>query len=81
VVGHRGEESGVRRPGARGRALGIWGHGMEGGGGGAEIGSGVEGAGGAKGGQPDGAKLNFTVIRVLRWRGYSSYTRYIISIG
>jgi hypothetical protein len=51
-----------------------------GGGGGAEGGGGVEG-GGAKVGQPDGAKQNFTVIRVSRRRGYSPYTRYIIGIG
>jgi hypothetical protein len=49
-------------------------------GGGAEGGSGVEG-GGAEVGQPDGAKENFTVIRVSCRRGYSSYTRYIIGIS
>jgi hypothetical protein len=32
-------------------------------------------------GQPDGAKANFTAIRVSRRRGYSPYTRYIIGIG
>jgi hypothetical protein len=82
--------SGVGRPGARGRALGIWGRGVEGGGGGAELGSGVEGGGGGgtelgggveggggtEVGQPDGAKLNFTTIRVSRRWGYSPYTRY-----
>jgi hypothetical protein len=75
VVGRRGEESGVGRPGARGRASWIWGHGMEGGD------DGVEGAGGAEGGQPNGAKANFTAIRVSHRRGYSSYTWYIIGIG
>jgi hypothetical protein len=42
---------------------------------------GVEGGGGAEVGQSDGAKQNFTVIRVLRQRGYSPYTRGIFSIG
>jgi hypothetical protein len=41
---------------------------------------GIEG-GGAEVGQPNGAKPNFTMIRVsCRW-GYSPYTRYIIGIG
>jgi hypothetical protein len=61
------------------------GNGVEGGGGSAEVGSGVE-VGGVEGGsaevgQPDGAKPNFTVIRVSRQRGYSPYTRYIFGIG
>jgi hypothetical protein len=43
-------------------------------------GGGVEG-GGAEIGQPDDTKPNFTVIRVLRRRGYSPYTRYIFGIG
>jgi hypothetical protein len=71
--------------------LGIWGcgverggaevsSGIEGGGGSAEVGGGVEG-GDAEVEQPDGAKPNFTVIRVsCRW-GYSPYTRYIFGIG
>jgi hypothetical protein len=45
---------------------------------------GVEGGGGVEGrkiGQLDGAKPNFTAIRVLRWWGYSLYTRYVIGIG
>jgi hypothetical protein len=36
--------------------------------------------GGAEVGQTDGAKPNFTTIRVLCWRGYSPYTRYIFCI-
>jgi hypothetical protein len=67
--------SGVGRPGAKGRASGIWGRNVEGGGGG------VEGGGGTEVGQPDGAKPNFTAIRVLRRWGYSPYTWYIIGIG
>jgi hypothetical protein len=38
---------------------------------------GVKGGGGVEGGkigQPDGAKPNFTAIRVSRRRGYSAYT-------
>jgi hypothetical protein len=58
---------------------------IEEGSGGAEGGgSGVKGGGGVEGGkigQPDDTKPNFTAIRVSRWRGYSPYTRYIISIG
>jgi hypothetical protein len=48
VVGRRGrgEESGVARPGGGGRASGIWGRGVEGGGGSVEVGGGVEGGGG-----------------------------------
>jgi hypothetical protein len=47
----RGEESGVERPGAGGRVSGIWGHGVEGGGGNTEVGSDVEGgSGGIEGG-------------------------------
>jgi hypothetical protein len=46
---------------------GVKGGGLEGGGGGIE-------GGGAKVGQPNGAKPNFTVIRVSRRRGYSPYT-------
>jgi hypothetical protein len=81
VVGRQGEESGIGRPGARGRASGIWGRGVEGGGGSTEVGDGIEGGGGTEVGQPDGTKLNFTMIRVsCRW-GYSPYTRYIIGIG
>jgi hypothetical protein len=53
---------------------GIEGGGVEGGGGGIE-------GGGVEVGQPDGAKQNFTVIRVLHWRDYSHYTRYIFGIG
>jgi hypothetical protein len=85
----RGEESSVERPGARGWASGIWAHDIDGGS--TEVGDGVEGGdsverggievGGAKVGQPDGAKPNFTAIRVLRRRGYSPYTRYIFGIG
>jgi hypothetical protein len=64
---------------------GVEGGGTEGGGGiegGGDIkgGGGVEG-GGVEVGQPDGAKKNFTVIRVSHLRGYSPYTRYIIGIG
>jgi hypothetical protein len=59
-----------------GRASGIWGCGMEGGGSGAEVGGGINGGGDAEVGQPDGAKPNFTMIRVLRRWGYSPYTRY-----
>jgi hypothetical protein len=48
-------------------------------------GGGVEGGrvegGGAKVGQPDGAKPNFTAIRVSRRRGYSLYIRYISGIS
>jgi hypothetical protein len=44
----------------------------------AEDGS-IEG-GDAEVGQPDSGKPNFTVIRVLRRRGYSPYTRYIFGI-
>jgi hypothetical protein len=47
---------------------------------GIEGGGGVEG-GGAEVGQPNDAKPNFTMIRVLRRRGYSPYTRYIIGIS
>jgi hypothetical protein len=47
--------------------------------GGAEVGGDIEG-GDAEVGQPDGAKPNFTAIRVLCWRGYSPYTRYIFCI-
>jgi hypothetical protein len=60
--------------------------GVEGGEGDAEVGGGGEGGGGsaevdgAEVGQPDGAKPNFTVIRVSRRRGYSPYTRYIFGI-
>jgi hypothetical protein len=105
VVGRwgRGEESGVGRSGAGGRAAGNWGHNIEVGGGGAEVGSGVEGGdikggggsaevgsgidkgnvdgGGAKVGHPDGAKPNFTTIRVLCWWGCSPYTRYVFGTG
>jgi hypothetical protein len=73
--------SGVGRSRARGRTSGIWGRDVEGGGSGTEVGGGVEGVGGAEGGQHDGAKPKFTTIRVSRRRGYSSYTRYIIGIG
>jgi hypothetical protein len=44
----------------------------------------VEGGDGAEGrklGQPDGANQNFTAIKVLRQRGYSPYTRYVIGIA
>jgi hypothetical protein len=75
VVRRRGEESGVGRSGARGRASGIWGRDKEGGGGG------IEGGGSVEVGKPDGAKLNFTAIRVSCRRGYSPYTWYIIGIG
>jgi hypothetical protein len=44
------------------------------------LGGGIEG-GGAEVGQPDGAKSNFTAIRVSRRWGYSPYTRYIFGIG
>jgi hypothetical protein len=54
---------------------------VEGGGGIIEGGGGVEGGGGAELGQPDGAKWNFTAIRVSRRRGYSPYTRDIFGIG
>jgi hypothetical protein len=93
VVGRRGQgnESGVRQSGTGGQASGIWGRGIEGGGGGTEVGGGVEGGdtevgsgvegGGAEVGQPDGTKPNFTVIRVSRRRGYSPYTWYIFGIG
>jgi hypothetical protein len=72
------------------------GGGVEGGGSGAEVGSGVEGGsaevgggvmgggvegGGAEVGQPDGAKLNFTTIRVSCRRGYSPYTQHILGIS
>jgi hypothetical protein len=89
----QGEESGVGRPGAGGRASGIWGRGVEGGGVGAEVGASVEGGGsgaevgggveggGVEVGQPDGTKPNFTAIRVSRRRGYSPYTRYNFCIG
>jgi hypothetical protein len=55
---------------------------VEGGGaeGGVDGGGGVEG-GGAEVGQPDGAQIFFTVVRVSRRRGYSPYTWYIIGIG
>jgi hypothetical protein len=81
-----GDELGVGWPGAGGQASGIWGHGDKGGGSGAEVGGSVEGGGdgaevggsvvggGAEVGQPDGAKPNFTVIRVLHRRGFSPYT-------
>jgi hypothetical protein len=65
---------------------GTKGGGVEGGGGSADVGSGIEGGGvevgggvgggGAEVGQPDGAKPNFTAIRVSRRRGYSPYTRF-----
>jgi hypothetical protein len=45
-----------------------------------EVGGGGEG-GNAEVGQPDGAKPNFTVIRVSRLWGYSPYTRYIFGIS
>jgi hypothetical protein len=91
--GGQASESGRRvgRPGVGGQASGIWGRGIEGGGGGTEVGGGVEGGdtevgsgvegGGAEVGQPDGTKPNFTVIRVSRRRGYSPYTWYIFGIG
>jgi hypothetical protein len=46
---------------------------------GVEGGGGIEG-GGAKVGQPDNTKPNFTTIRVSHRWGYSPYTRYIIGI-
>jgi hypothetical protein len=70
--GHHCRRRGRRR--GLGQGWWWWRHGVEGGGGGIEGGS-------AEVGQPDGAKPNFTVIRVLRWRRYSPYTWYIIGIG
>jgi hypothetical protein len=66
--------------GWRWRQHGVEGGGVEGGGGGAEVGGGVEG-GGTEVGQSDGAKPNFTAIRVLCRRRYPSYIWYIIGIG
>jgi hypothetical protein len=48
--------------------------------GGAEVGGDIEG-GGAEVRQPDDAKPNFTAIRILRWPGYSPYTRYIFDVN
>jgi hypothetical protein len=60
------------------------GGGVEGGDNSAEVGGGIEGGGVEGGGgevvQPDGAKQNFTMIRVSHGRGYSRYTRYIFGI-
>jgi hypothetical protein len=74
--GHRRRRWGRRR----GQGQGWWWQrcGVEGGG--VEGGGGIEG-GSAEVGQPDGAKPNFTTIRVLHRRGYSPYIRYIIGIG
>jgi hypothetical protein len=69
VVRHRAAKS--QGPGVRDLGCDV-----EGGGDGAEVGGDVEGGGGAEVGQPDGAKPNFTMIRVsCRW-GYFPYTWY-----
>jgi hypothetical protein len=69
----------VRRRAAKSQGPGVRDHlgcDVEGGGDGAEVGGGVEGGGDIEVGQPDGAKPNFTMIRVsCRW-GYFPYTRY-----
>jgi hypothetical protein len=44
-----------------------------------EVGGGGEG-GDAEVGQPDGAKPNFTVIRVSRRQGYSPYSTFLVSV-
>jgi hypothetical protein len=65
-------ELGVRAVAQRGSGEEVEDGGVEGGG--------IEG-GGVEVGQPDGAKQNFTVIRVSHRWGYSPYTRYIFGIG
>jgi hypothetical protein len=72
AVARRGSSEEVEDGGVKGGSFERGGGGIEGGG--------VEGGGTAVG-QPDGAKPNFTVIRVSRQQGYSPYTQYIFGIS